>query len=390
MFRLEISPAFRASGFYLTFFFTLAVYLPFLNIYFRTLGMSGWQIGILAALMPTGSFLAVPLITMLADRLGWRIRLLTASVCGTAAALLLFLVPTKFLSLVLVMAFFSVTYSAVVPLADTSIVRMSVRHDLNYGGLRLWGSLGYAISATASGVLWQHTGYRPMFVVAALFSLAVALSAHSLENVPGQERREPAPLGSILNDRLLMGVLISTLLAASAIGMEFTFVGIYMSNLGGSGLLLGMLFGVSALCELPGMRYSSRIGSRIGPGFALVLAYGFLTLAYVGYAASPNPYVLLAFSLLRGLGYGLFYVGTVHFLNARAPHGWAATVQGIMNATAYGLGQLISRPLAGRIFDVYGPRVLYVVCASLSVLAALVMTVMVGAHDVPANESAGL
>ena len=180
------------------------------------------------------------------------------------------------------------------------------------------------------------------------------------------------------HDRLLVGVLVTTFLAASAIGMEFTFVGIYMSKLGGSGLLVGLIFAVAAMFELPGMRYSGGLAARIGPGEALLVAYGLLILAYLGYSAAPNPYALLACSVLRGLGYGLFYVGTIRFLNERAPVEWSATVQGIMNATAYGLGQLITRPLGGRIFDAFGPRALYLFCSLLVAAAASIMAVMVG------------
>jgi MFS family permease len=130
-----------------------------------------------------------------------------------------------------------------------------------------------------------------------------------------------------------------------------------MSSLGGSGLLVGLLFAVAATFELPSMRFSGAMAARIGPGEAL----------------------LLACAVLRGLGYGLFYVGTIRFLNERAPAEWSATVQGIMNATAYGLGQLITRPLGGRVFDVFGPRVLYLLCATLISMAAVIMAVMVRA-----------
>jgi MFS family permease len=111
----------------------------------------------------------------------------------------------------------------------------------------------------------------------------------------------------------------------------------------------------------------------------LVLAYGLLVVTYLGYAAARNPYALLACSVVRGCGYGLFYVGTIRFLNERAPAEWSATVQGISNATAYGLGQLITRPLGGRIYDVFGPRVLYLFCASMLGVAAMVMAAMVRA-----------
>ena len=373
----RLAPGTRASLFYLAFYFAMASYLPFINVYFHTLHLSGWQIGVLSALLPTMSFLIVPPLSILADRRRWRVRLLCASVAGTTVSLFLLMLPVGFVALLPLIAVFSVFYSPIAPLADTSIVGMAARQGLNYGGMRLFGSLGFAVSAALFGAVWQYAGYRAMFAVGAGLSLVVAFLALGLDEAEPTERRHRTPLRSIAHDRLLVGVLVTTFLAASAVGMEFTFVGIYMSKLGGSGLLVGLIFAVAAMFELPGMRYSGAVAARIGPGETLLLAYGLLVLAYLGYSAAPNPYALLACSVLRGLGYGLFYVGTIRFLNERAPSEWSATVQGIMNATAYGLGQLITRPLGGRIFDAFGPRVLYLFCSVLVAAAAAIMAVMV-------------
>ena len=377
MLRSHLAPTTRASLFYLAFYFSMAAYLPFINVYFRTLGLSGLQIGILSALLPTMSFLIVPPLAILADRRRWRVRILAATVAGCAVSLILLMVPSDFLGLLPLMALFSVFYSPIVPLADTSIVGMAASRGLNYGGMRLWGSLGFAVSAAMFGAVWTHAGYRAMFAVAAGVSVLVAYVALSLDEGEHIERRERTPLRAIRKDSLLVAVLVTTFLAASAIGMEFTFVGIYMSSLGGSGLLVGLLFAVAATFELPSMRFSGAIAARIGPGETLLLAYGLLVVTYLGYAAAPNPYALLACAVLRGIGYGLFYVGTIRFLNERAPAEWSATVQGIMNATAYGLGQLITRPLGGRIYDLFGPRVLYLFCATMVSSAAIIMAVMV-------------
>jgi PPP family 3-phenylpropionic acid transporter len=379
MLRSRLSPKSRGSLFYLAFYFSMASYLPFINVYFRTLGLSGWQIGILSALLPTMSFLIVPPLAILADRRRRRVQLLTGTVVGCAASLIVLMLPNTFLALLPLMALFSLFYSPIVPLADTSIVGMAARHGQNYGDMRLWGSLGFAISAAVFGAIWAFAGYRAMFAAAAGLSFVVAYFARSLDEADHIEPRQRTPLRTIGQDRLLVAVLITTFLAASSIGMEFTFVGIYMSNLGGSGLLVGLLFAVAAIFELPSMRYSGRIAAHLGAAETLVLAYGLLVVTYLGYAAAPNPYVLLACSVVRGLGYGLFYVGTIRFLNERAPVEWSATVQGISNATAYGLGQLITRPLGGRIYDVFGPRVLYVFCAVMLGIAAIIMATMVRA-----------
>jgi MFS transporter, PPP family, 3-phenylpropionic acid transporter len=95
--------------------------------------------------------------------------------------------------------------------------------------------------------------------------------------------------------------------------------------------------------------------------------------AYIGYAAIPYPIALLSFSVLRGMGYGLFYVGTVRVITDRTPPEWSATVQGTMNATAFGLAQLISGPVAGRIYDSAGPVAVYIACVAVVGVAIVLL-----------------
>lgn len=366
---------------YLAFYAAMAVYLPFLNVYFHSLGLDGWQIGILSALLPAMSFVVTPLVTVLADRRRHRVLALVICLVGSSITVTLLAGPSTFVGLLPVMALFTLFYSPIVALADTTIVRMAVSHRLNYGGMRLWGSFGFAVAAAVAGAIWQHFGYRAMFAATGALLLVNAAFGFTLEEGTREEQRAEASWRDIGRDRLLVGLLITTFITASAVGIDSTFAGIYLTGLGGSGTQVGLLYGLAAICELPAMRYSGGIAARIGPARALVLAYGLFLLTYVGYAAAGAPVVLLLLSVLRGSAYGLFYVGTIRLLNERAPSQWSATVQGIMNATAYGLGQLISRPLAGHIYDVSGGKALYLFCAALVGVAALGMGGLAGRAD---------
>jgi hypothetical protein len=48
--------------------------MPFINIRFARLGLSGGQIGLLSALLPLMTLSAAPALAALADRRGWRWR----------------------------------------------------------------------------------------------------------------------------------------------------------------------------------------------------------------------------------------------------------------------------------------------------------------------------
>jgi PPP family 3-phenylpropionic acid transporter len=367
------SPAARGSFFYFVFFGALAAWIPFLNVYFHQLGLTGWQIGVLSAFLPAATFLLAAPLGALADRRGWRLGLLGVATAGMGLSLLLFVLPGGFWAFVPLMVLLAVFYSPATPLADSAVAGMAIRHRLNYGDMRLWGSLSFALMSIASGALWQRLGYRPMFILSAVVYLIVAWSTRGLEEARVVDAANRVPLRLVARDRFLIVFLAASFVIAAATGMDITFAGIYITHLGGNGLFVGLLFGISALCELPTMRYSGRIADAIGGPTCLLVAYGLFGIAYIGYALSPAPAVMLVFSGFRGLAYGLFYAGTIRLLSRRAPPEWASTLQGIMNALAMGLAQLIARPLAGGIYDNLGPSAVYVACTIAVGMAMLLM-----------------
>jgi MFS family permease len=146
-----------------------------------------------------------------------------------------------------------------------------------------------------------------------------------------------------------------------------------MTHLGGGAELVGLMFGLSAMFELPAMRWSAPLVRRIGGPYALLIAYGCFATAYLGYAISPSPLVMIGFSVFRGLAFGLFYASTVHLVHEMAPKQWSSTLQAVMNALAFGLAQLISRPGSGAIYDSFGPSAAFVAAGGAVLVAMLIM-----------------
>jgi MFS family permease len=363
-----VSPVWAGSRFYFTFFGALGAWLPFLTVYFHHLGLSGPQIGVLAALQPAAGFLLAAPLASLADRRGWHLRMLSLCSLGLGLSMLLVMTARSFLVLLPVMALFAAFYSPIIPLADSTAAAMASRHRIGYGSMRLWGSLSYALMAAICGFLWLRFGYLAMFPTAAAIYLVLAWLSRGLEAVEREPRAQRRiPWGEILRNRTLVVLLAATFIVGAALGVDMTFTGIYMTHLGGGAELVGVMFGLSAMFELPAMRSSAPLIGRLGGRPTLLIAYACFATAYLGYAASPVPWVMVAFSIFRGLGFGLFYASTVHLIHDLAPKAWGSTLQGIMNALAFGLAQLISRPAGGALYDSIGPSATFL-AAGLTVL----------------------
>jgi PPP family 3-phenylpropionic acid transporter len=368
-----LRPAKRGSLYYLAYWSAVGIYMPFTNVYFVRLGLSGREIGLLAALLPLMTLTVAPALAGLADRRGWRVRILSLALAGLGIALVLLSLPRSFLALAPIMALLALFRSPVGPIADSLLARMAARHRLNFGGMRLWGSLGFALVTIAAGALWQRAGYGIMFVLAGLAFLPVALCARLLEEGAVIERAGRRPLREVGRDRGLIALMAAACVVGAALGMDGAFQGVYVNHLGGGGLIIGLLFGVSAFSEFPSMRYASEIGRRLGGPTTLLLSYGMLGAAYTGFALARDPLVLVPLAVVKGFGFGLYFVSTVRLVDERTPPEWAATIQAALNAGAGGLAPLAASLLGGTIYDTFGPASVFVACACALGLAMLVM-----------------
>lgn len=361
--------------------------MPFFNVYFARLGLSGLQIGILSTAFPLMMLFVGPALSLLADRRRWQKRMLLISIGGTGALLILFIFARTFVPLLILALLRALLFSPMLSIGDGMVARMATRHRIDYGKLRLWGSLSFAIAALVCGALWERWGFQAMFIVTSVLTLPVLWAALGLEEVaPAQRQAATTPaagsaaaptLRDVRGDQGLIALLVAVSLVGVAEGMYGTFSGVYMDRLGGGQFLVGALFGLSALAELPVMHYSGAIFRKLGKPVSILLAYGFVGIALLGYGLVRQPWLILGFAMLKGMGFALYFVGNVSMIDERAPESWTSTLQSLMNAATRGLAPLVTTPLGGLLSDSLGLPVIFTGSGIAALLAAGVFFVAI-------------
>ncbi len=371
--RRPLRPATIGSAYYGFFWPMVAMYAPYLNVYLLELGFSGTQIGVLAAVFPLFALVVAPTLSALADRRGWRLRLLQISLAGWAAVLLVYPFLTSFTAFLLLVIVESTMRSPSLPIADGVIARMATRHRLNFGDMRLWGSFGFAAVSILSGMVWQQVGYRTMFLAAAVAMLPALFISRKLEEGELAVTNGRRSILFLAQDKGLVILYVSAFLLGMAMFSTFIFGGVFISQLGGSETHIGLLFGLSALTEVPIMRRSGAIIRWLQGPQTLLLAMFTLAIALLGFALAWSPIVLIIAGAVKGVGYGLLIVVMVQLLNERAPEGWNSTAQSVFQAAFLGLAPLLTSALSGYIYDVWGGDLLFglmtaVICLSIVLL----------------------
>ena len=387
--RHTIHPGLRGALFYATYWGVDGLFEPFITVHFLQLGFSGQQIGWLAAVFPLFNFLLIPPLSRYADRTNRRILLLALACIGEGAALVLLPIPVGFWAVLAAYALVMIFRSPIVPLADSLIAKMAERRRLDFGQMRLWGSLCFTITAVSLGAVWQQTGFRTMFTVGgigfALVILAALLQEEAQEKRTKEDNRPAGePVGAVarvptaatrksLPEAGILFLFGANFLIIGALFMAGTFSTVYLKAIGGTEMQVGALFGISALAEVPGMLFGRRIARKLGDSPSLLLAYVVIAMGFAGFGIARTPEMLLAFGLLRGLGFGLMLVCTVTILNHRAPENMYATYQGLNNALCWGLAPLLGGPISGAIYQSLGASTLFFLNGIMALLAVVLI-----------------
>ena len=220
---------------YFLFYGSGAAWVPFFNVYLQQIGLSGLQIGALAAIRPAAMLVSQPVWGVVADLWGRRRTLLLGMVL--AAGLLLGYTSSRtFQFFVVWTLLYNLLSNPVGALIDSLVLdHIEGRPDLSFGRLRMWGAIGWGLSALAVGYAITGRDMRLIFALAAALMFGgwfLALRTRHEQTGGVSLRRNWSGLAVLLrNRRLLIFLALVTLLQAGASSI-FTFYSVYMNELG--------------------------------------------------------------------------------------------------------------------------------------------------------------
>ena len=177
----------RLAGIYFAYFVFVGAFAPYFSLYLQSIGQAAWQIGLLLSLMQLMRVVAPHLWASLADRHGWRARLLQATLAAAIAAWSGVFAATAFAGLFVVLAVFALFSSATMPLVE-AITFASLRDRVErYGAIRLWGSVGFIAAVLGMGWALDRIAIANLLWLLVLPLAATLLLALTLRDAPQRE-----------------------------------------------------------------------------------------------------------------------------------------------------------------------------------------------------------
>jgi PPP family 3-phenylpropionic acid transporter len=356
----------------------VAAYAPYLQLYYGSVGITVAGVGALSAFSSLIALISAPIWGAASDRNPEsRLLIPLASMIAAAGGLAVGSVGGSLL-IVPAVAAFAMGLSGTGPMMDVLVLHMTASDRSRYASVRVFGSLGFIVATPIIGFLIHQT-YRDLFFVFIPFVLAAGFSSLIL---PGRSRavrstgmmRAP---GTVLRHRPIALFLVTALVGWIAIACQNPFLSIYLRSLGATSDQVGYVWSCQALLEVPVMVFFPQLARRYGAERLIVVGMAILVVRQTANALFLSPTILIGFSLLQGVGYGLLLVGGIAFVSTQAPKGTAATAQGILNATTFSLASIVGAGVGGQVAGILSIRTLFAISAGLGALSVVLLALVV-------------
>lgn len=364
----------RPKAVYFFYYAGLASLAPFMSLYYLERGMTGAQIGVLSGMIPLVTWLSAPFWGGIADARSRHRAVLLLTIAGLWAAVMALFFAETFPTLLATVIAYAFFIGPIVPLVDNAVMALLGKDKSDYGRVRLWGSVGWGLAATALGPVLERGGlqwafYGFLFFMAINFVVSAGLP---MKIVAGTRQAYASGLNILARNGRFLLVLLVSLVFGVTLGVQLSYQFLFLEELGASRTLMALSLTMTTISEVPFWFISSGMLRRFGTSRMIAFALAATVVRLLGLGAMTNPWLVLPISLLHGPSFAVLWAAGVADADAAAPPGLGASAQGMFSGMMFGLGSALGGFLGGPAYEAIGFARLFTILGWLALAMLLV------------------
>jgi PPP family 3-phenylpropionic acid transporter len=376
-----MSPAYlRLSSVAFLYWFGTAA-CAYFTVLLQKNGYSAAQVGVINAVNSVITILATPFWGMAADKFRSIRKVVLSTLCVgiplwiiVPASLKISLGPLPLLFIVVPLGcFFRNPHPSLV---DAYVVQRCHRDDLNYGYVRLWGSISYTIASLGFSVILPRSGVELAYYMYGILCLPFMILMWNLRDpdvtAAGGQRKaltfRQMGFGRLFKNYYFITFLIFALFIYLPNTTSNAFMPYLMESVGGESARYGLITGLKALLEVPSLFFMRTLRKRFPLPILLAGAAIFYSTEALLYANAASMTHIVFIQIFQGLGGGLLIGSSANYLYSLSPPELTSTAQtmnGAIGATAAILGNLVG----GALIVMVGIRHFYLIISGTMLFA---------------------
>ncbi len=370
----DIPARLAVGGAYLMSCAMLGIQMPFFPIFLAERGLGLDAIALALALPMAIRLVAMPAAGVLSDRSGAPRAILIGLGFAAAAGFALVGVVPGAIAILLTVGLSAIFWSPILPLLEAYAVRLAHVGRVDYGRVRLWGSVSFIAANLAGGFLLDRVPIGAVIWLIVGCIVLFALTARTLPHLaPAHEHETKLPMPRP-SRALLLGILAAACVQASH-SLLYGFSSLQWRDNGLEPSTIGILWSLGTGAEIVLFYVGTRVVGRIS-ALSLIALGGFAALVRFGaYALDPPAILIAPLQLLHAFTFGATHLGLMALIVQNTPAHTAGRAQ-THSAAVLGTVMALATIVAGPLYGHFGASA-YVGYAALGAIGGLIALVAI-------------
>lgn len=359
---------------YLALFIGLGAYNTFLPVYLeKSLGFTSSQVGLIVSIPSIIGIIFVPIFGLLSDLLKKQKTVLWFNIFMSLIFTGIYIITKSFLSVLVVATGLEMFRNSILPLTDSITTSYCRENNKNYGGIRVFGSMAFAIASFLCGQLIKATNNNLMFFyVFAVSMIGCMIISPTLSVSSTTEEKEKInlkkDLPKLFKNKAYLLILLCGVCIASLSEAMMAYQGIHLMSLGAGPELVGLLTVFMVIPELFFMVKTKGLVEKFG----MIKMIGFASLAlivrWLVYLFTSNPLIFMLATAMHGIAISIITICAFDFMGKvvdKKLYTTSMTVYTFITGVSYSLMKL----LYGNMIDLFGISSIFIFSIGVSLFS---------------------
>lgn len=350
-----------------------ALFYPFFALYLSSIGVENKEIGIIMMILPMVAIFVNPMWSHFSKNVNSNRKFLRIMTLIEALMIVLLVNRTSVEVIALMTVMIAIAGQPFYIMLDGFTSIFSKQNGYQYGNIRLYGSLSYAVGTLIAGYLIKLYGYGTTFYLAGLFFVLTGVFVHWIKPLDlnmDLDLKEKSDVKSLLNNkRYLLFALYYIILLGTIFGGD-AFLGVYFETLGVETDLFGWITFYFIIGEILVLFLLSKFGHRFKTRDLLILMGIMNALRYFSYGLGFPLMSMIIISASRSIAMGgLLYISIRYMTEITSAKNLTLGI--LIYSSFRSLLTAIITVVGGYITDFYGYQLFYMLVGIIALMALL-------------------
>ena len=346
------------------YYLSWAVFSALISVYLLDKGFKASEVSLVVSTSFFASMVFQPFIGMLSDR--FDVKKVNFILFGLAAlGGFAFMFASSLITITIGYSFVLTLINGTNPVME----KIASSSPYQYGKIRIWGTIGYAIGSCLAGIIYQFISPEFIFIcfVITMILCIIGLLGTETPHDLSQEKVVKTKTSTLLHNHKYLYYLIIAAIFQGITNMANTYIPAMFQNDGLPVNLVSTILSFAVLCEAPIVLFSNRFMDKLANKKLLIIAYVMISIQFLCYAFNVwLPLKVLVTLITKHPSGMLFIMINLKIVSTLVPKEHQITALAFVQ-TLRNLSSIIFQNIAGQILDVSSYQILF--SLSLTIIA---------------------